>query len=200
MRHIRKAILIILIGFPLMGQTNFKGVSIGFNLMFGGRYDNMRMCVASPAGAKGGPVADIMFYVKVWTAENFAVGFKLPVMRPILFGAAFEMLQFEPEFTFDFNIPISDGRAFRTGFGVGGSFHYGPDYTSGREGVERTESFPAAGPFISALVGFSYLTKNDREQMIGARFFYVPLFTENRGVGTVLGGAVEYQVDFTPKK
>jgi hypothetical protein len=37
-----------------------------------------------------------------------AVGLNLPVMRPILFAAAFEMLQFEPEFTFQYRSRDND--------------------------------------------------------------------------------------------
>ncbi len=32
--------------------------------MGGGRYDDLRMCVGSPAGVKGGPIADIMFVTR----------------------------------------------------------------------------------------------------------------------------------------
>jgi hypothetical protein len=58
--------------------------------MAGGRYDNYRMCVASPAGVKGGAMADIMFTTKHRLNDHRSLTFNLPVMRPVLFGLAFK--------------------------------------------------------------------------------------------------------------
>ncbi|HMB01443.1 MAG TPA: hypothetical protein VKS21_10705, partial [Spirochaetota bacterium] len=69
---------------------------IGINFLFGGRYDNLRMCVGSPAGVKGGPIADIGLDIKVSLDNQHDLVINLPIMRPILFGAAFKMLQYEP--------------------------------------------------------------------------------------------------------
>jgi len=90
-----KKIIIILL-FALTINADNPDISLGINFMLGARYDNLRMCVASPAGAKGGPVADIMFNTRIRLDEKNSVGFKLPVMRPILFAVAFKMVQFEP--------------------------------------------------------------------------------------------------------
>ena len=107
-----------------------KDVSFGIHFMVGGRYDNIRMCVASPAGKKGGPIADIMFDTKFRVNDNLSIAFNLPVMRPILFAAAFKMLQFEPQFSFEFRKNIKDDKDLIIGPGLGASFHYGPDYKS----------------------------------------------------------------------
>ena len=37
---------------------------LGFIVSAGGRYDDVRMCVASPAGAKGGIALDIAFFAE----------------------------------------------------------------------------------------------------------------------------------------
>lgn len=195
----RKTILILALALTFVGQafpaepaTNDIAFSMGVNVMFGGRYDDLRMCVGSPAGVKGGPIADVMLTTKVWFNDTYAVGLKLPVMRPILFGIAFEMLQFEPEFTFEYKIPINDGLGFVVGGGLGMSFHYGPDYLSDRD--NRGESFFATGPFISVLTAVNFEQEHDK--LLGIRFFYVPLFSEARPTGTVLGAAVEGHFTF----
>ena len=77
-------------------ESDSKKLSFGVLFMGGGRYDNLRMCVGSDAGVKGGPMADIQLVVRYSLSPEYAVIFKLPVMRPILFGAAFKVLQFEP--------------------------------------------------------------------------------------------------------
>jgi hypothetical protein len=70
---------------------------IGLKIRIGGRFDNVRMCVASPAGAKGGVAADISVFAEFPVNNNEALlHFDLPLMRPILFAFAFRMLQFEP--------------------------------------------------------------------------------------------------------
>ena len=80
------------IGKPLVGCSFLAGI----------RYDDLRMCVATPAGVKGGPIADIMASIRFPIDDKSSVSFKIPVMRPVLFGAAFGMLQFEPEVTLEY--------------------------------------------------------------------------------------------------
>lgn len=179
-------------------QSDDPGISFGVNFMFGARYDDMRMCVASPAGVKGGPVGDVQLYTKVHFNEKYALGFKLPIMRPILFSTAFNMLQFEPEFTFEIQHTINEDVTFKTGFGLGASMHYGPDYKAGKED-QNAESFPAAGPYISTIFGIGFKNDNNLQRATGIRLFYAPLFSEARGTGTVLGAALEYQMDFAKK-
>lgn len=176
------------------GET--RDVSFGIHFMVGGRYDNMRMCVASPAGKKGGPIADIMFDTKYRINDNMSIAFNLPVMRPILFAAAFKMLQFEPQFSFEFRKNIKDDKDLIIGPGLGASFHYGPDYKSDKE--DRGDSFFAIGPFISSLFGYQFKGSSGNNKIFGLRAFYVPLFSGESDLspGTVIGGALEGHFSF----
>ncbi len=169
-------------------------MTFGIHIMFGGRYDNMRMCVASPAGVKGGIIADIMFDMKYYFKDNTAVVFNLPLMRPVLFGFAFRMLQFEPQIALETSKKINDKADLILGPGLGLSLHYGPDYKSDRK--DRSLSFFAAGPFISGLCGIGFNGSSGKKKIVGARAFYVPLFSQDHGVGTVIGGAVEGHFSF----
>ncbi len=184
--------------FLLIGEFSFsiaageaKKVSFGLKIMFGGRYDNMRMCVASDTGAKGGIIADIMLNTRIGISENVDVTFELPVMRPILFAFAFKMLQFEPELTFEFRKNIGNDINMLFGPGIGLSLHYGPDYHSDRK--NRGDSFFAAGPFVSGLLGIQFKDTTGKDKVIGVRAFYVPLFSKDSDLspGTVLGGVLE---------
>ena len=65
----------------------------GLKVQAGARYDDVRMCVASPAGAKGGPAMEISFFTEIGVFEKISVLVNVPIMRPILFAAAFKMLQ-----------------------------------------------------------------------------------------------------------
>ncbi|MBD3345120.1 MAG: hypothetical protein GF401_08675 [Chitinivibrionales bacterium] len=181
-------LLISLISLPLSAENS--GISLGLNVMLGGRYDDLRMCVGSPEGVKGGPIADIMLITRYHLNDRAVVGFKLPVMRPILFGVAFDMLQFEPEFIFEYSIPVNDDMDLVVGPGLGASFHYGPDYETPKD-AENPEEFFAAGPFVSALFGLNFQSETGKTRMIGIRPFYTPLFTGDRGTGTVVGAALE---------
>lgn len=177
-------------------SENDKNISVGIKVMFGGRYDNMRMCVASDSGVKGGIIADVMLLTRFKLNSNTAVVFELPVMRPILFVAAFKMLQLEPQFTLEFTREINDNVEFVFGPGIGLSLHYGPDYHS--EKNNRGASFFAAGPLISGLFGFNFNGSNGKRRTIGLRPFYIPLFSGKSSLspGTVLGGVIEGQFDF----
>jgi len=169
--------------------------SFGVNVMVGGRYDNMRMCVASPAGAKGGPIADIVFKTSYHINDRAAIALKVPVMRPILFGVAFKMLQFEPEISLEYRSSINDDVSFVVGPALGLSLHYGPDYQASRDD-EDAESFFAAGPIVSALLGFDFTNESGLSRIIGLRPFYTPLFAGERSTGTIWGGTIEGHFDF----
>ncbi|HLV30166.1 MAG TPA: hypothetical protein VKY57_01225 [Chitinispirillaceae bacterium] len=190
-----KKIIIILL-FALAINADNPDISLGINFMLGARYDNLRMCVASPAGAKGGPVADIMFNTRIRLDEKNSVGFKLPVMRPILFAVAFKMVQFEPEFIYEHKFTLKDDLNFVLGPGLGISLHYGPDYKTERNS-ENPAKFFAAGPFISNLFAVNY-RNNSKDRLLGLRTFYAPLFSENK-TGTVLGAALEWHIDMYDK-
>lgn len=161
--------------------------SIGVKVMAGGRYDDLRMCVGSDAGVKGGPIADIMFLYKNQLKYGTDLAVEIPVMRPILFGAAFEMLQFEPQISLEISKKLSNNSSLIYGPGLGVSFHYGPDYKSSLD--DRGDSFFAIGPLVSGLVGL----RTKKQRMYGIRLFYTPLFSGESSLspGTVLGLAFE---------
>jgi hypothetical protein len=177
------------------GQESVKNKnSHGILFMAGGRYDNLRMCVGSPAGIKGGPMADIQFITKHKLDENKTLTFNLPVMRPILFGLAFNMLQFEPEITLERHKFINEKIDLVTGPGIGISFHYGPDYKSDLD--NPGESFFAMGPFLSWNTGIAFKKEGNVKSATGIKAFYVPLFAEDGSTGTVIGGAFHYTYYF----
>ena len=169
--------------------------SFGLLLMAGGRYDDMRMCVASPAGVKGGPIADIMLTGNLGLNDKLGIVLNLPVMRPILFGAAFKMLQFEPELQIDVRTSISDRLLFIVAPSAGVSLHYGPDYQS--ELKNPTPSFFAAGPIVGC---HFYIGMRDGagnlKNAFGIKPFYAALFADGRTTGTVVGGVLEYRRSF----
>jgi hypothetical protein len=191
----KKTIFVLLAVLMLSGITSVTlwaddSFSVGAHFMAGGRYDNLRMCVGSPAGVKGGPMADIQLALKYAVDNEYSVSFHLPVMRPVLFWTAFDMLQFEPEFTLEYRFPASGNMSFVTGPGLGVSLHYGPDYESDLD--NRGDDFFAAGPYTSYMFGIMFESGN----ILGLRAIYVPLFSGDRSTGTVLAAALEYTVFF----
>lgn len=171
---------------------------LGVHVMLGGRYDDLRRCVASPGGVPGGPIADVMLDARMRVGDNALVGFQLPVMRPILFGLAFDMLQFEPTFILEYRKELADNRSLVFGPGLGASFHYGADYHAGTD-EERPERFFAIGPFISVFGGLNWPRSGGLDRLVGIRAFYAPLFAETGEKGTVLGAAVEGAFGFAAK-
>ena len=169
-------------------------VVLGMHVMFGGRYDNMRMCVASPANAKGGIIADIMLDTKYYIQNDLAVVLNLPVMRPILFALAFKMLQFEPQVAIETSHEINDKANLILSPGLGVSLHYGPDYKSDK--ANQGPSFFAAGPYVSGLCAVGFAGSSGKQKAVGLRAFYVPLFSSDHGTGTVVGGALEGHFSF----
>ena len=163
-------------------------VTLGIHAAFGGRYDDLRMCVGSPPGVKGGPIADIYLDIRIPAGPGSSLAVNLPVMRPILFAAAFRMLQAEPQVTWEYSLPGPGNLETILGGGLGVSLHYGPDYTSSRE--DPGESFFAAGPFVSGSAGIRFNGASGA-WMPGIKVFYTPLFSADRPMGTVLGGAAE---------
>ncbi len=191
----KKYILIlgVVLANMLFGQieTNSK-TSYGLMFMGGGRYDDLRMCVGSAAGVKGGPIADIMFVTKYHKNANNTLSINIPVFRPILFGAAFKLLQFEPEVNWEIYRTTKSGKRIYMGPGLGLSLHYGPDYESDLD--NRGEDFFAIGPMLNYSVGLSF--NEERTKNIGLKLFYIPLFGEDKNNGTVLGAAVQYYIIF----
>ena len=191
----KKSIIIFSILFIniVFGQISRDGqISYGIMFMGGGRYDNLRMCVGSPAGVKGGPIADIMFVTRYQKTSNMAVSINIPVFRPILFGTAFKLLQFEPEVNWEMHRTLNSGKKVVMGPGLGLSFHYGPDYESDLD--NRGEDFFALGPMLNYTVGISF--NDDHTRNLGLKLFYIPLFGQNDNNGTVLGAALQYYLIF----
>lgn len=195
----KKTILLLSILLSLIqstyGQDSAKSKnSYGILFLAGGRYDNYRMCVASPAGVKGGSMADIMFVTKHRLNDKHSLNINLPIMRPVLFGLAFNMLQFEPEITLEYNKIINEKVNLVTGPGIGISFHYGPDYKSDLSNPGA--SFFAMGPLVSWQTGIEFKKDSVAKSVAGLKVFYIPLFAKDRYPGTVLGGALLYTYYF----
>jgi hypothetical protein len=170
-------------------------VIFGVMVSAGGRYDDVRMCVATPPGTRGGPAMDISVFTEIGLKKNVSLLVNLPVMRPILFGAAFRMLQFEPEASLLFR-KVSDGKAdFVAGPTVGVIFHYGPDYRSESKGDNRGDSFFAMGPKLGGYVGVDFKRPGKKMNFqLGLSPYVSPLFgisdpDNHRGV--VVGGALD---------
>ncbi len=164
----------------------------GFGLRVGGRYDDVRMCIASGAGVKGGPAAELSVFVdwRLWTAGRLQID--LPLLRPLLFGAAFSMLQLEPQAT----LKLYRGWLV-FGPSLGLSLHYGPDYRSESDGPGRGPSFFAIGPTLGAYVGVQW-TRPDGwfDLQLGLHPYVTPLFPtgDTAEGGVVAGGMLE--IDF----
>jgi hypothetical protein len=170
-------------------------VIFGFKITAGGRYDNVRMCVATPSGTKGGPAMDISAFAEVGLRDNVSLLVNIPVMRPILFGVAFQMLQFEPEVALLFR-KVNDGKVdLVAGPSLGIIFHYGPDYESSNSGNDRGPSFFAMGPKIGGYLGVDF--KRDKEtfnMQLGVSPYVSPLFGINdpdEHKGVVVGGTLD---------
>lgn len=175
-----------------------KERAFGFKIMGGGRYDDLRMCVGSPAGVKGGPVGDIKLFMKFRMSLDWSMTVTIPVFRPILFGAAFKMLQYESDVAMEYKVKISDKAGFVTGPGIGLSYHYGPDYNSERSGDGRTDSFFALGPMVSYYNAFDFTWPKHYATRVGLQLFHVSLFRAdgNFDYGMVWGGALELGMYF----
>jgi hypothetical protein len=182
---------------PLEAHAGDDGklLVFGIKVSAGGRYDNVRMCVGSAAGVKGGPAMDIALYAEFGLKADTSLVVTLPVMRPILFGAAFRMLQFEPEVALAFRQDAGGTLDLIVGPTVGLSFHYGPDYTSSRSGPGRGPSFFAMGPRIGVTLGLDFKRPDEKFNFqLGLHPYATTLFSagdpeEHRGV--VLGGTLD---------
>lgn len=175
--------------------SNADQLIFGFKISAGGRYDNVRMCVGSPAGKKGGPAMDISFFTEIGIKQDVSLFINVPVMRPVLFGAAFKMLQFEPEVALLFR-KQSDGNVdIVAGPQLGIMLHYGPDYKSEQDGDDRGASFFALGPKIGGYIGVDFKRPKDTFNFqLGLSPYVTPLVgvndsEEHRGV--VVGGSLD---------
>lgn len=175
----------------------------GVKIRIGGRYDNVRKCVAGKTGTKGGMAADISAFAEFPAGNGTMLHIDLPVMRPILFAAAFHMLQFEPTVTLKFADKSSNKVGWVAGPTLGVSLHYGPDYNSEAAGDGRTASFFAMGPVLGAYAGLDFKRPGEAFNFqLGLSPYVTPLFgmgdpQNHRGV--VIGGLVDGTFRFGKK-
>ncbi len=176
----------------------------GFKVSVGGRYDRVRMCVATPPGTGGGPSLDISFFAEIGIARDVSVTVDIPVMRPLLFASAFKMLQFEPSVTLNFRQEMAGKADFVVGPSLGVILHYGQDFESGRTEPGRTDSFFAMGPRIGLFVGIDFKRPGELFNfLLGFHPYMAPLWGVNDPAGhhgAVLGGNLEMQFRFDGKK
>ncbi len=174
-------VTVFLLGSPgeILAQTPGEdGFVVGFKLRFGGRYDDVRMCVASDSGTKGGIAADVSLFVDVGLDDDWALHIDLPVMRPILFAAGHEMLQFEPSVTATYRVRTDSSVDVIVGPTLGLSFHYGPDYRSDSSGPGRGPSFFAMGPTFGGYVGVDFTRPGKSFNFqLGVTPYVTPLFS-----------------------
>lgn len=184
---------------PSDGQVIF-----GFAIRAGGRFDNVRMCVATPPDTKGGPAADISFFTEFDVGNDMSLHVDVPVFRPILFGLGFKMLQFEPSATLKFR-KVNDGKVdLVAGPTLGISLHYGPDYHSDLSGDQRGPSFFALGPIIGGYFGLDFKRPDKTFNFeLGVTPYVTPLFgvaDSDKHKGVVVGGLLDGSFKFDTGK
>lgn len=179
-------IMISIISITSLYAQEENKVSYGFSLLAGGRYDNVRMCVASPAGVPGGPIGEVYFDIRVPVSDSSAVLFNIPLFRPIVFAAAFNMLQLEPSIMYEHSFKRDKGAIPVLAGGVGVILHYGSDYHSSLESA--SEPFFSIGPLVNTFFGLALANTN---LTIGVKGFFSPLITKDQPLGIVAGGGVE---------
>lgn len=169
--------------------------TIGLKTRVGGRYDNVRMCVATPAGVKGGSAADISFFLEYAFSPDSSIAFDLPVFRPLLFAAAFEMLQYEPSVSLLYRLAGDESIDYIVGPTFGASFHYGPDYRSEPSGDARRDSFFAMGPTAGAYLGLDFKRPGETFNFqLGISPYFTPLFgidDPDHHQGVVIGALLD---------
>ena len=177
-----------------------KSFVIGPKIRMGGRFDNIRMCVATPSGTKGGPAADVSLSTEIALNKTISLDIDLPVFRPLMFGLAFDMLQFEPSVTLKFRRMGNGSADLVGGPTLGISLHYGPDYRSESSGDGRTASFFAMGPMLGGYVGVDFKRPSRKFNLqLGVTPYVEPLFGVNDSRnhrGVVVGGLLDLQLRF----
>lgn len=189
----------LLVSIKALAADSDRSYVIGVKLRAGGRFDDVRKCVATSKGTPGGPAADISAFVELPIGEDKAVHLDLPVMRPILFAIAFDMLQFEPSATLKFFDTQSEDVGWVLGPTLGISLHYGPDYQSDLDGYR----FFAIGPIIGGYLGLDFPRPGKGFNFeLGMTPYLIPLFGvddagDHRGV--VVGGLLDASFRLAPK-
>jgi hypothetical protein len=175
--------------------------ALGFKVSAGGRYDDVRLCVVTGQGVKGGPAGDISFVAEFGSVKNVLFSLDVPVFRPILFATSFDMLQFEPDVTAKFIYPKQEKLAFVVGPSLGFSLHYGPDYQSSAHGSGRGPSFFAMGPRVGGYFGLDFKRPQQTFNFqLGLHPYVTPLFgvsdpADHKGV--VVGGSLDLLFRFS---
>ena len=173
----------------------------GIQVSIGGRYDDVRLCVASGKDVPGGMSADVSFFAEVGVAQDISLLFNIPVMRPILFATAFDMLQFEPDVTLNFRVDGGGTFDFIAGPSLGFSLNYGPDWHSETSGPGRTSSFFSMGPRIGGTIGFDFKRPGQLfDFQLGLHPYFAPLWgisDPQSHQGFVVGGMLDGQFRFT---
>ena len=177
-----------------------KSLVMAVKLRAGGRFDNVRMCVATPAGTKGGPTADISMSTEIALSDTVSLEMDLPVFRPIMFGLSFKMLQFEPSASLRFRKYGKGNTDFIFGPMLGVSLHYGPDYHSENSGDKRGPSFFAMGPMVGGYLGLDFKRPCQKYNFqLGLTPYMIPLFgisdkADHKGI--VVGGLLDFSFRF----
>ena len=177
-----------------------KSLVVAVKVRAGGRFDDVRMCVATPAGTKGGPTADVSLSTEIALSDTVSLEMDLPVFRPIMFGLSFKMLQFEPSVSLRFRKYGKGNTDFIFGPMLGVSLHYGPDYHSENSGDDRGSSFFAMGPMAGGYFGLDFKRPCQKYNFqLGVTPYAIPLFginddKDHRGV--VVGGLVDFAFRF----
>ena len=188
MKRLYIFIILFFIPLTLSSAEADKDISFGVHFTAGVRYDDVRMCVGSDAGVKGGPIMDIYADLRYPLGDRDFLALNIPLMRPVLFGAAFQMLQFEPQLSYEHHFGPRELPHFVLGGGAGAVFHYGPDYESSLN--DRGEEFYAWGPLFSAFIGREFPGERSN-WMPGLKIFYSPLISDEYDNGSVYGAALE---------
>lgn len=172
----------------------------GIRITAGGRYDDVRMCVASDPGVRGGAALDVALFAEAPISDDLSLSVDLPVFRPIMFWLAFDMLQFDQMITLNFRHDMEGDTDLIFGPTVGLSLHYGPDFNSGSEGDTRGPSFFALGPIFGGFVGLDFTRPGESFNFqLGLRPYFSPLFSINDADdhrGIVVGGLLDGQFRF----
>ena len=175
-------------------------VTFGIKIRAGGRHDDVRMCVATPAGSKLGPAMDISFVTEFGLSDDLVLSLNVPVLRPLLFAAKFDMLQFEPDVTLKFVVKQGERRDLVAGPSLGVSLHYGPDFRSEPDGDLRGPSFFALGPRVGAYVGVNFKRPSESfDFQLGFSPYVTPLFSINdpeSHLGREVAGSLEALILF----
>lgn len=170
---------------------------VGIKLRGGGRYDDVRMCVATPAGVRGGMAGDISLLFELPVGRRVALHFDIPVMRPIVFATATQMLQLEPSAGVLFRAATAPRVHVVGGPVLGLSLHYGPGVDSEPSGPGRTADFFAAGPILGGYVGLDFVRPGRVFNFqLGLSPYVTPLWRPDGEAGVVVGGLLDASFRF----